>query len=120
MNRRWFEILLLLAVVAMVAAGALMAAGPGTDAAAVEHVEAQGYRPWAASLLTPGSAGMERVLFGLQAALGAAVLAGCYTALRRGAGGGRGAGGRRGVRCRCDAGGDGERPANPEPTLPIP
>lgn len=82
MSRRWVTVLLMLAVVVIVGAGFLVGSGGGTDAAAAEQVALQGHRPWATSLVTPGPAG-ERVLFGLQAGLGAGVLATCLWLLRR-------------------------------------
>jgi len=50
----------------------------GTDNRACEAIVeiAPGYRPWCGSLWAPPTPGVERALFGVQAAAGAAVL--CY------------------------------------------
>ncbi|MCV2491017.1 energy-coupling factor ABC transporter substrate-binding protein [Geodermatophilus sp. YIM 151500] len=67
--------LLVLAVVALVAVPLVAASGDfgGTDGAATEAIEAEGYTPWFDSVFSP-SGEVESGLFALQAALGAGVL----------------------------------------------
>ncbi|GAA1722719.1 energy-coupling factor ABC transporter substrate-binding protein [Propioniferax innocua] len=58
----------------------------GTDAAATEQLEEDGYEPWFSPVFEPGSGEIESGLFALQAALGAGVLGyaiGHYSARRR-------------------------------------
>lgn len=84
MRRRWWiDILLVLALVAIVAISFLLGrqAGDGefegTDAAVTQVIEDEGHRPWFTPLFEPGSAELESGLFALQAALGAGVLGYC-------------------------------------------
>ena len=58
----------------------------GTDAAATEQLEQDGYEPWFSPIFEPGSGEIESGLFALQAALGAGFLGyalGHYRARRR-------------------------------------
>ena len=70
--------LLVLGVVALVALPLVLDGGTaefaGTDAQAIELLEAEGREPWFESVFTPSSASVESGLFALQAALGGAVL----------------------------------------------
>ena len=78
MSRRTLvNLLLVLAVVALFAVPLLVDGGAseygGTDAAATEDLEAQGYTPWFESLVSPAGE-VESGLFALQAAIGGGVL----------------------------------------------
>lgn len=97
MNKRWQNLLMLLAVVALVAYPLLTvrtpvvggSSGPvaiftGADgqAAGVIRQLAPDYQPWAEPLLVPPSGEVESLLFTLQAVLGAAFI-GYYVGVKR-------------------------------------
>jgi ABC-type cobalt transport system substrate-binding protein len=82
MNRRGRLVLTVVLVLGLAALAALLAerAGAGTDDRAAEQISAQtggSYEPWAAAPGVPGGEGNRPLLFGVQAGIGLAVIAGC-------------------------------------------
>lgn len=87
MNRRLGNILLLLAVVALVAVSLVIGARhstgaegekfAGTDSVAAEAIAQTGHTSWFEPLFSPGSGEVESGLFAIQAALGAGILGYC-------------------------------------------
>ena len=82
MNRRGQLILTVVLVLGLAAFAVLLAerAGMGTDDRAAEQISAQtggSYEPWAVSPGVPGGEQNGPLLFGVQAGVGLAVIAGC-------------------------------------------
>lgn len=87
MSKRIVNLLLLLAVVALVAVSLVIGARNtggaegekfgGTDSAATDLVTESGHEPWFQPLFQPGSGEVESGLFAVQAALGAGLLGYC-------------------------------------------
>lgn len=82
-RRRWVDLLLIAALVAVVAVSFVLGrqAGDGefagTDATVAELIEEEGHEPWFEPFFEPGSAELESGLFALQAGLGGALLGYC-------------------------------------------
>lgn len=84
MKRRWWiDVLLVVALVAVVAVSFLLGRQSGdgefagTDATVSQVIEDEGHQPWFQPFFEPGSAELESGLFALQAGLGGVVLGYC-------------------------------------------
>lgn len=86
MKRRWFDLALVLGIIAVLGisfyVGSVRQQGAaesfvGSDSTVTTMVEEQGHRQWFTPLFEPGSGEIESGLFAMQAALGAGVLGYC-------------------------------------------